>query len=403
MTERQRDQALRIFMSGVAAADPYAAVQESLTSDPFTPALIVSVGKAARRMAEAALETLGQAGVRCIIVTNYENAVALDGAEVLAAGHPIPDENGAKASNIVLEALENATGPVLALISGGGSALLPAPAVGITLEEKAEVNRLLIASGADIRQMNLVRQQLSRLKGGGFIASAAPNPVRALILSDVVGDDFSTIASGPTAPSLGTAAEAVLLLKQFGLWDYLDDSVRDHLNAVGRIRRQASGDNRLVGSNSQSIAAMLHAQSDAFVLSEPVEGDVVDAAVLICDQVAQSGVSIWGGETTVTLRGKGKGGRNQELALRIALEAEKRGWMDWCCLQGGSDGRDGPTDAAGGLVDAGTLERIRKAGGDIDTLLGNNDSYSALKLAGDLLIIGATGTNVADLGVMIKK
>lgn len=402
MSDALRTQLTNLFQIGVKAADPYAAVCKSLEADPYHPTLIVAVGKAAMRMAEGALDTLGR-GARCIVVTNYENAGELDGAEVFATGHPIPDENGTKASEAVLEALENGIGPVLALISGGGSALLPAPAKGITLEDKAEVNRLLLASGADIHQMNLVRQQLSRLKGGGFIVSAEPHSVRALILSDVVGDDLSTIASGPTAPSLGTAGDATQMLKRFGLWDYISDNVRDHLAAVGRIRRQKSGDNRLIGSNGQSLRAIDDALVGATLLKDPVEGDVNEAARYICDGAAQHGFTIWGGETTVQIKGKGRGGRNQELALRIAVEAKKRGWSDWVCLQAGTDGRDGPTDAAGAIVDQGTLARLAAKGGDIGMYLANNDSYTALSIADDLLITGATGTNVADIGILYRK
>ena len=402
MSDALRTQLTQLFTVGVAAADPYEAVRTALAEDPFEPALIVSVGKAAMRMAEAALDTLGR-GARCLVITNYENARDLDGAEVFASGHPIPDENGAKASQAVLDALDAGAGPVLALISGGGSALLPAPAKGISLEEKAEVNRLLLASGADIRQMNLVRQQLSRLKGGGFIVSAEPHPVRALILSDVVGDDLSTIASGPTAPSLGTAGDAIQMLKRFGLWDYISDSVRDHLAAVGRIRRLKSGDNRLIGSNTQSLRAIAAEIEGVTLLADPVEGDVAEAARLICDQAAKSGFTLWGGETTVQIKGKGKGGRNQELALRIAVEAGKRGWGEWMCLQAGTDGRDGPTDAAGAIVDQGTLGRIAAKGGDIGMYLANNDSYTALSLSGDLLVTGATGTNVSDIGILFRK
>ncbi len=402
MSDALRSQLSNLFQIGVDAADPYVAVRHALENEPFHPKLIVSVGKAAMRMAEAALDTLGH-DARCIVITNFENARELDGAEVYPSGHPIPDENGAKASQVVLQALENGTGPVLALISGGGSALMPAPAKGITLEEKAEVNRLLLASGADIHQMNLVRQQLSRLKGGGFIVSAEPHPVRALILSDVVGDDLSTIASGPTAPSLGTAGDAIQMLKRFGLWDYISDTVRDHLAAVGRIRRQKSGDNRLIGSNGQSLGAIEDALAGVKRLTDPIEGDVNEAARHICDHAAQHGFTIWGGETTVQIRGKGKGGRNQELALRIAVEAKKRGWNEWTCLQAGTDGRDGPTDAAGAIVDQGTLGRLASKGGDIGMYLANNDSYTALEISGDLLITGATGTNVADIGILYRK
>lgn len=392
-----RDRALRMFQAGVAAADPFAAVQRHIHSVE-RPALIVAVGKAAIRMAEAALQTFGR--VPCLVVTNYENAHDLPGATVMAAGHPVPDENGALAGAAVTKALSAAQGPVLALISGGGSALLPAPVAGVSLADKAAVNRALLGAGLDIVQMNLVRQQLSQLKGGGFLRLAAPHSVTALILSDVIGDDLSAIASGPTVAPLGTAADAVGVLKKSHVWNGLPDAVQVHLGRSSVVEDLPIATNILVGSNAKSVAAMA-AVEHARVLEKAVEGDVAEAAKAICDACGP-GVTVWGGETTVVLKGTGRGGRNQELALRVALEAQSRGWDDWTCLQAGSDGRDGPTDAAGGMVDAGTLARIAAAGRDLDALLANNDSYAALSLAGDLLLTQATGTNVADLGVMIR-
>lgn len=388
----------QIFDAGVAAADPYGAVFRHLDRID-NPALIIAVGKAATRMAEAALERF--VGVPCLVVTNYENATELEGAIVMAAGHPVPDENGAAAGRAVLAALRDADGPVLALISGGGSALLPAPVDGVSLADKAALNAALLGSGLDIVQMNLVRQQVSQIKGGGLLQAAAPHPVTALILSDVVGDDLSAIASGPTVAPLGDAAQARKVLQDVKLWDDLPASVQAHLSLDQPSVVLPDATNVLIGSNAQSVAAMASAAPGAVIL-EPVTGDVANAAKVICD-AAGKGVTLWGGETTVVLQGNGRGGRNQELALRIALEARSRGWTDWICLQGGSDGRDGPTDAAGGLVDQDTLARIAAAGGDIDALLANNDSYAALGLAGDLLITDATGTNVADLGVLIRR
>ncbi|WP_333712767.1 glycerate kinase type-2 family protein [Yoonia sp.] len=394
MTDHGRAEAKRIFAAGLKAADPYRAVVGHL-GDVEEPALIIAIGKAAMRMADAALGRF--AGVRCLVVTNYENAGALDGAEVFAAGHPVPDENGAAAARAVRAALQAAQGPVLALISGGGSALLPAPAGDLTLADKAAVNTLLLGAGMDIRAINLVRQQLSDLKGGGFLRHAAPHPVTALILSDVVGDDLAVIASGPTVAPIGTASDAIALMKGADIWEKAPEPVRTHLLKGKPAVALPSARNRLVGSNALSLAAMQAAAPGATVLSDPIEGDVAEAARRICDR-AGPGITLWGGETTVVLRGTGRGGRNQELALRIALAARARGWGDFVCLQAGSDGRDGPTDAAGGLVDQGTLDRIS----DLDALLADNDSYAALAEAGDLLITGATGTNVADLGVLIR-
>ncbi|MBQ2260336.1 MAG: DUF4147 domain-containing protein [Loktanella sp.] len=390
-----RSTAQRIFEAGVQAADPVAAVTKHL-DDLQKPASIIAVGKAARGMAQSALTHFS--GVPAIVVTNYENAQPLDGAEVHAAGHPVPDESGAKAALAVIAALHAAQGPVLALISGGGSALLPAPAGALTLADKVAVNALLLGSGLDISEMNLIRQQLSDLKGGGFLRHAAPNPVTALILSDVVGDDLAAIASGPTVRPIGTAAQAIKLLRKAWLWDQIPQAVRDHLTADRPVADLPQARNILIGSNGQSVAAMAQAAGEAHVIPTPVTGDVADAARLICDQ-ARPGITLWGGETTVVLQGNGRGGRNQELALHIAVEAARRGWRNWTCLQAGSDGRDGPTDAAGGIVDQDSLGKIA----DLDTLLANNDSYAALAQADDLLITGATGTNVADLGVLIWR
>jgi len=335
--------------------------------------------------------------VPCLVVTNYENAPPLNGATVMAAGHPVPDQNGADAAKAVITALRAANGPVLALISGGGSALLPAPAGVLTLADKAQVNELLLRSGLNIVAMNMIRQQLSDLKGGGFLRQAAPQPVTALVLSDVIGDDLSAIASGPTVGAIGTAAQAVERLQDAGIWDDLPAAVRQHLETANPPEALPDARNILVGSNSKSVAAMKAAALDAHVIATAIEGDVADAARQICDE-AVIGTTVWGGETTVVLKGNGRGGRNQELALRIAQEAARRGWTQWTCLQGGSDGRDGPTDAAGGLVDQDTLGKIT----DLNGLLANNDSYAALSQAGDLLMTDATGTNVADLGVMIR-
>lgn len=394
-----RETALEIFNAGVSAADPYLRVKASINLVQEAPAQIIAVGKAAVRMAEAALEAYPD--TPALVVTNYENAASLTGATVMAAGHPVPDENGLKAGFAVAEALKMADGRVLALISGGGSALLPAPVDGVSLAEKAAVNSALLSSGIEITEMNLVRQQLSQLKGGGVLRLAAPHRVTALILSDVIGDELSAIASGPTVAPLGNKSGARTMLERYGIWGQMPASVRQHLSLPDVEVVLPEHENHLIGSNGQSVAAMA-ATGDIRVLSDAVEGDVADAAQAICD-ACETGITVWGGETTVVLKGDGRGGRNQELALRIAIEAEKRGWADWTCLQGGSDGRDGPTDAAGGIVDQGTLQRIRKAGGDLDALIENNDSYQALELASDLLMTDATGTNVADLGVMIRR
>ncbi|WP_417247819.1 glycerate kinase type-2 family protein [Celeribacter sp.] len=397
-----------IFQAGVAAADPAAAVKSALAGQAFERPVIIAVGKAARTMAAAAMEHVTADTV--VVVTNYENAEALEGAEVRAAAHPVPDANGARAALRVEEVLSHATDDVLALISGGGSALLPAPVAGVSLEEKAEVNKLLLASGADIVTMNLVRQQLSRLKGGGLLRAAAPATVTTLVLSDVVTDDTRAIASGPTVSPIGSRADAAQVLKDYDIWDRVAPSVRAHLERpepdLGPLPESPL---TIVGSNARSVEAMAEAARERaagaalYVHPTPVEGDVSEAAEVILE-IARAqggkGLFLFGGETTVKIKGDGLGGRNQELALRVAMLAQVRGIEEFAFLSGGTDGRDGPTDAAGGLVDHSTLARMREMGVEPEESLSRNDSHHALDAAGDLLRIGATGTNVADLQVL---
>ncbi|MCB2128129.1 MAG: DUF4147 domain-containing protein [Rhodobacteraceae bacterium] len=409
-----RDTAKDLFRTACLAADPAHALRAALAVSPLPQLgkngryLVVSIGKAAVPMAAEMPGHLAGAPATVLVVTNYENARTLAGATVMAAGHPVPDENGAKASHEIIRHLSGAgeADRIIALISGGGSALLPAPAGGVTLADKAEVNRLLLAHGFDITEMNLVRQQLSRLKGGGMLRHAAPAPVTAYILSDVIGDDLRVIASGPTVAPIGTAADARALLSGRGVWDRLPASVRAHLNARGPDNSLPVAQNVLVGSNRKSLDAVLGAAGvGAKIVTDHLTGDVATAADAVIAAAASApkdrpGCLVFGGETTVTLKGNGLGGRNQELALRVALGMPDLG-RDWMFLSGGTDGRDGPTEAAGGIVDAGTVARIRATGADPEALLANNDSNAALKAAGDLLVTGATGTNVADVQILL--
>lgn len=415
--EALRDTARHLFDHALRAADPAGALRAALARTPFPApaaggrAIVIAVGKAAMAMAREALRHLPP-GAEVIVVTNYENAGDLPGARVFASGHPVPDENGLAAGEAVAAALTRATAAdrVIALISGGGSALLPAPAEGLTLADKAAVNRLLLAGGLEITAMNLIRQNLSRLKGGGMLRLAAPAPVFAWILSDVIGDDLRAIASGPTVAPLGNRADAVRILRGAGIWDGLPPVVRAHLERPeGAAVPPPPARNLLIGSNRQSLEAV-RAGAEGWpvtVADQPLTGDVGEAAELILRAAravppGQGACIVWGGETTVTLRGDGKGGRNQELALRVALAGEEGlAGRDWVFLSGGTDGRDGPTDAAGGLVDGASAARMRAAGADPAALLGNNDSHAALAAAGDLLITGASGTNVADVQILL--
>lgn len=414
-----RAEARRLFRLALDAADPARALRTALRLAPFPVAgadgrvILLAVGKAAIPLAQEAMLHL-PAGVpaQVLVVTNYENACDLPGARVMASGHPVPDAAGLAAGEAVAGLLQGA-GPddrVVALISGGASALLPAPAAGLTLEDKARVNRLLLGSGLEITRMNMIRQQLSRLKGGGMLRLAAPAPVAAYILSDVVGDDLRAIGSGPTVAPLGLRAEARALLRDAGLWDRLPPAVRAHLvRDEGSDPPPAPARNLLIGSNRQSLEAIRAGAGDwpVTLVSDRLTGDVTEAAPAILEAAAglpgdRPACLIWGGETTVTLTGTGLGGRNQELALRVALAgAGALARFDWVFLSGGTDGRDGPTEAAGGIVDGGSATRMRAAGLDPEALLADNDSNAALAASGDLLLTGATGTNVADVQILL--
>ncbi len=399
-----REEMAALYQIGVKAADPMRAVTETLRDQPL-PAhdalFVLGLGKAACAMTRAALAVLPKPAA-ALVVTNYENESRVAGAEVMVAGHPVPDENGLRAAQATeaMLAQAKATDRVLVLVSGGGSALLPAPVEGLSLPDKAEVNRILLAGGMDIVAMNAVRQHMSRLKGGGLLRAAHPAPVTALILSDVIGDDLRAIASGPTVAPIAPRAHVVEMLRACGIWRQLPDAAQAALLRPEDDVPVISAENHLIGSNRQSLNAMAKACTAAQILSTALIGDVADAAEVIirAAQDRKCPVALFGGETTVTLTGSGLGGRNQDLALRVALALE--GQNGWRFLSAGTDGRDGPTDAAGAIVDSGTCARIRAAGGDPAAFLANNDSHRALALAGDLLITGGTGTNVADLQIL---
>lgn len=405
--------ALALIRAGIAAADPAAAVarhMQVVLDDPPGPGgswLVIALGKAARAMAGAALAALTGTGAapQALVVTNAGNDAPLPGARVLRAGHPQPDADGARAADEV-ERLLRAVRPadrVLALISGGGSAMLPAPAPGMSLADKQAVNALLLASGADIAQVNLIRQGLSRLKGGGWLRLSAA-PVTALILSDVPGDDLRVIASGPTVAPVGSRAQAVDMARALGIWDRMPETARAALLRPEDRRALPAARNILVGSNAISVAAMVAAGADPAPI--PLTGDVQDCAQAIWNLaagLAPGRALAFGGETTVRLQGDGLGGRNQELALRLAVLAEAAPLAGgWAFAAVGSDGRDGPGQAAGGLVGPLTLTRMRAAGIDPHQSLARNDSTPALDAAGALVITGATGTNVADLAVLVR-
>lgn len=430
-----RDLAETAFLAGVKAADPDKAVRAALClkktglsvadgKDVWRHVFLIAFGKAACAMTEGALAVIPPEYLAAppIVVTNDENFQEMDGCRVFASGHPLPDARGMKAAQEIAALLNQTTKEdlVLVLVSGGGSALLPLPAEGISLDEKIQTTDLLLASGAGISQVNAVRKHLSAIKGGQLAQKALPASVHALILSDVIGDDLSSIASGPTVPDPTRFSLCRAILKDYGVWTKLPAAVlarlrKGHQGLLpetpkpgGDVDRQVH--NTLVGSNALSLKAMEEAVTKQGIVvrryDDALTGEARDeAAKLIAylktlnKDVKRGPMAVTaGGETTVTLSGKGKGGRNQEFALAFAIEAERQELgMNWEFLSAGTDGRDGPTDAAGAVVDAQTLARMRDAGGNPAALLAENDAYNALSLSGDLIKIGGTGTNVADL------
>ena len=403
------------FQAAIDQADPEATVARHMTAlsrNANGRVIVIAAGKAAPAMLRGAMAHLGK-DIEALCVTHKENQDRIENIPFFNSGHPIPDDVGLQATQKITEVLADTTADdhVIALISGGASALLPAPAKGISLADKQALNAALLASGLDIVEMNMIRQQVSTLKGGGLLRQAAPAPVSAYILSDVVGDDLRAIASGPTVAPLGTKTSARDRLQQVGAWDTLPTSIQTHLQGPDVNDDLPNASNTLVGSNRQSVeaaAAHLRSEFNVIAIDGPLVGDVGTAAETIIAAldnhlpVSAATAIVWGGETTVQLRGDGRGGRNQEMALLVAEHLNARNPSQTVhFLSGGTDGRDGPTDAAGAIVDAGTWARITDADLDPAALLANNDSYAALQASGDLLITGATGTNVADIQILM--
>nr|WP_316653377.1 DUF4147 domain-containing protein [uncultured Gellertiella sp.] len=417
-----RADAAALFAAAVRAADPAGAVEAALRArraeiDAARRIILVAFGKAASPMIRAALPFAVSKLKVAIALTNYENAGAVEGVTVMAAGHPIPDDNGVAGARAIEAAVAGAEPGdlVIVLTSGGGSALLCAPADGVDLADKIALNASLIRSGADITEINSVRSMVSRLKGGRLARLAARAKMISLILSDVPGDDMTIIASGPTVPSRATAARAIEILKKYGLFDTLPATIARHLAEVapGEDLAAAMGhaESSIIGSNRLSLEAAEAAARARGYLTIPgfswLEGEVGEAARELhrmAEAVSKTGrvAIVSGGEPVVKLTGTGKGGRNQELALRFAVaDAASPLARAWTFLSGGTDGRDGPTEAAGAVVDAGTLGRMRAGGIDVEARLADNDSNPALDISGDLLMTGGTGTNVADIQIVL--
>ena len=432
-------QAEAIFRAGLEAVEPTAAIGRHCRRDEsvlvagdnrydltrFDNIFVVGAGKAAAPMAAALEILLGDRLTAGTVTVKYGHSAPLNRIRLAEAGHPVPDESGARAATRILEMADGA-GPhdlVICLISGGASALMPLPAAGITLAQKQSANRLLLACGADIHEVNAVRKHLSAVKGGQLARIAHPATLLTLILSDVVGDDLDVIGSGPTVADPSTFADCNSVIDRYRLAEDLPSPVTERICAglKGEVPETPKpGDaffarNRqvVVGSNLEAArAAMDHARTQGFntvMLSTMITGDTAAAAHLhgaIAREIIRSGLPVpppacivSGGETTVTVTGNGLGGRNQEFALHAALDIAGAGQV--VVLSAGTDGTDGPTDAAGATVDAGTIGRARALGLNPHQSLTQNDSYPFFHALGDLLITGPTHTNVMDLRIIL--
>lgn len=387
--------------------------------------LLVGTGKASNSMAQAVEEIFGDRITKGLITTKYGHQLPLQKTEFIEAGHPLPDRKGYEGARKIQRLLKE-SGPndlVIFLLSGGGSALLPYPADQIDLKEKQEVTQLLLDCGADIREINTIRKHISRIKGGWLAKWAYPSTVVGFILSDVVGDQLDVIGSGPTVPDPSTFEEAWEILKKYDLLNEVAPSIRKYLHSgkEGKVEETPKPQdvifervyNSLIGSNILSLqAAEKEAASLGFhtlILSSSIEGDTREAArfhTAVAKQVISSGNPIprpacilSGGETTVTIKGKGLGGRNQEFVLASALEIS--GIANIVLLSGGTDGTDGPTDATGALADHTTVQRGKSLGLDPKAFLNDNNSYPFFEKLGDLLITGPTHTNVMDVRIIL--
>lgn len=437
--KKLRKDAMAIFRAALEAADPVEAVGRHLRLeggalvagrrryrlDAFRNLYVLGAGKASATMAVAVERLLRQRIRGGLINTKYGHLARLRRIELNECGHPVPDENGVRGAERIAELARRAGADdlIICLISGGASALMPLPAAPVTLEEKQAATRLLLACGANIHELNCLRKHLSAVKGGQLARLAAPATLVALMLSDVIGDDLDVIGSGPTAPDRSTFGAACGVLEKYDLLERVPASVRERLEAGARgeiPETPKPGDaifertqNLIVGSNRLAVDAAARTARrlgyKTLVLSTMIEGETREVARMhaaIAKEILHSGrplrppaCVISGGETTVTLRGEGLGGRNQEFVLAAALDLA--GLAPLVVLSGGTDGTDGPTDAAGAIADGATLTRAAGLGLEARRYLDRNDSYRFFQPLGDLLVTGPTGTNVMDVRVML--
>jgi glycerate 2-kinase len=408
----------KMFDAAIKAADPLASLKVHLPDKPKGRTVVIGAGKGAAQMA-AAFEQLWGDPVSGAIVTRYGYAAACKHVKVLEASHPVPDGAGLAATSALFEAVEG-LGPddlVVALICGGGSSLLPAPPEGLTLSDEQALNEALLASGAPIGAMNAIRKHCSRIKGGRLAQAAYPARVVSLVVSDVPGDDPAQVASGPTVPDDVTLEDALVLIESLRI--VLPEAIKTHL-AKESSRAPDPLDDRfarnrvtVVASAGISLDAAAAVGRDAgysvSTLSDAIEGEARDIGLMhaaLAKQVADKNapfkkpsILLSGGETTVTLRGKGRGGRNTEFLLSFAQAIE--GTHGISALAADTDGIDGSEDNAGAFADGQSVLRMRAGGVDPRAALSGNDAWSAFDAAGDLFVPGPTGTNVNDLRAIV--
>jgi glycerate 2-kinase len=409
-----------VFEAAVAAADPERTIRNHLPGKPRGRTIVIGAGKGSAQMA-AAFERAWDGPIEGLVVTRYGYGAPCERIEIIEAAHPVPDEAGLAASKRLLEKVSGLTADdlVVALISGGGSALLPSPAPGLTLADEIAVNEALLASGAPIAAMNTIRKHVSRIKGGRLAAAAWPAKVVSLVVSDIPGDDPALVASGPTIPGEGSRADALDFVRAYGM--KLPEAVMTHLRQPAADApavddaRFAGNEVHLIASAAVSLeAAAAEAKRkgiEAVILSDSIEGEAREVgsvhAALAREVSAKNRpfakpvLILSGGETTVTLRAKGKGGRNSEFLLAFAIGIN--GINGIHALAADTDGIDGSEDNAGAFADGSTVARMRSAGVDAKAMLAGNDAWSAFNAVGDLFVPGPTGTNVNDLRAILVR
>jgi hydroxypyruvate reductase len=409
-----------IFEAAVAAADPERTIRDHLPERPKGRTIVIGAGKGAAQMA-AAFEKVWGGPVEGLVVTRYGYGAATERIEVIEAAHPVPDDAGLEAGQRLLRLVEglNEDDLVVALVCGGGSALLPAPAGSLTLADEIAVNEALLASGAPISVMNAIRKHVSAIKGGRLAAAAHPARVVSLIVSDIPGDNPALVASGPTVPDSASRADALKAVQTYAI--DLPERVMAHLNSVEADaprpddERFARNEVKLIASAAVSLeAAAAEAKRqgiEAVILSDSIEGEAREVGSVhaaIAREIATRNrpfrkpvLLLSGGETTVTLRAKGKGGRNTEFLLSFALGID--GFDGIHALAADTDGIDGSEDNAGAFCDGETVPRMRASGIDARAMLAANNAWTAFDAVDDLFVPGPTGTNVNDLRAILVR